>query len=337
MEKYKLFCILGLCILLLFSMPFAYSKSGTSKFIINQTTFNLTPGQKISEEFQLILSSGSTWGTSIVVSPSITGISIIFNPSSGDPTFSGTLTISVSNNTKPGEYIFNVSATGDVPTTSPTTIIVYVSSPAVTITTTTTMTSPPQTTSYTSPTTQTGVTSTSQKHNNYFSYVIIIMILLAIIIGSSLYYTKGLKANKFAITGLSVISVILSLYLIVADSTLRNFATIHYYLLIIYTIVLIALNPIMYITKEEISFTLFSIITGLFFIGMLIDSLMGMPFSSLENVGSGFSLNYFYGFGMNGLSNFSISFVFSSLLIVTFLILIIGIISVVKSKNSANV
>jgi hypothetical protein len=40
---------------------------------------------------------------------------------------------------------------------------------------------------------------------------------------------------------------------------------------------------------------------------------------------------------MNGLSNFSISFVFSSLLIVTFLILIIGIISVVKSKNSASV
>lgn len=296
--------------MILLSIPFAYSATGTSKLIINQTIFNLTPGQKTNEKFQLILSSGSTWGTSIDVSPSVTGISIIFNPSTGDPTFSGTLTISVGSNVKPGEYKFNVSATGDDPTTSPITIIVYVTSPEVT----------------TTPKTQT----------NYFSYVIIVMILLAIIIGGSLYFTKGSSVSKFTITGLSIVSVILSLYLIVADSTLRNFASIHYYLLILYTVLLIVLNPTMYVVKSKTSYTILGIISGLFFIGMLIDSLMGMPLSSLNNVGSSFSLNYFYGFGRNNLSNFSISFTFSALLILTFLIFIISIINITKPKGSIN-
>ena len=66
---------------------------------------------------------------------------------------------------------------------------------------------------------------------------------------------------------------------------------------------------------------------------MLIDSLMGMPLSSLNNVGSSFSLNYFYGFGKNNLSNFSISFTFSALLILTFLIFIISIINITKQSS----
>jgi len=315
--------------LILLSIPFAYSATGTSKLIINQTVFNLTPGQKTNEKFQLILSSGSTWGTSIDVSPSVTGISIIFNPSTGDPTFSGTLTISVGSDVKPGEYKFNVSATGDDPTTSPITIIVYVTSPEVTTTSL-----PYQTTSnHTSTTTSPEVTTMPKTQNNYFSYVIIVMILLAIIIGGSLYFTKGSSASKFTITGLSIVSVILSLYLIVADSTLRNFASIHYYLLILYTILLIVLNPTMYVVKSKTSYTILGIISGLFFIGMLIDSLMGMPLSSLNNVGSSFSLNYFYGFGKNNLSNFSISFTFSALLILTFLIFIISIINITKQSS----
>ncbi|AFZ69910.1 hypothetical protein Calag_0122 [Caldisphaera lagunensis DSM 15908] len=336
MSKYKYFYIAFICCsLILLAIPIAFSASGTSKFIINQTTFNITPGKSVSEKFQLVLSSGTTWGTDIAVSPSVSGISITFNPSSGDPTFSGSFTISVSNNAKPGKYVFNVSATGDDPTTSPTSIIVYVSSPAISTTTTTTTTSTSSTTTTTTstptPVTTTTTTSTT-KQGNYFVYVIAVLVILAIIIGGVLYYSKSANSVKYAVSSFSILSILISLYLIFFDSTLRSFASIHYYLLIIYTIILILINPLIYGKRLNIIYPIQAIISAIFFIGMLLDSLLGMPLSSIGDAGSSFSMNYFFGFGANSVSTFPISFSFSFLLILTFLILISSIIGIFK-KN----
>ncbi|MCW1311752.1 MAG: hypothetical protein QXJ93_02780, partial [Candidatus Rehaiarchaeum fermentans] len=82
-------------VILLFSIVYAANGIGTSSISLTSYSVNLTGGQSANIGFTISLASGNTWGTYINISPANSPISIIANPSEGDPTFSGNLIISV--------------------------------------------------------------------------------------------------------------------------------------------------------------------------------------------------------------------------------------------------
>jgi len=92
------------------------------------------------------LYSGYTWGTSIQYSNAAAlaneGIMRHFSTSNGDPTFSGTLYIQISNNTNPGTYTISLYATGDDPSVNQTNITLTVFKPQTQPTTSINQTAP---------------------------------------------------------------------------------------------------------------------------------------------------------------------------------------------------
>ncbi|MEM3841210.1 MAG: hypothetical protein QXN59_00740 [Candidatus Micrarchaeaceae archaeon] len=87
---------------------------------------SVTAGGSATIYYTVKLSSGTTWGTSISASNaaalSADGISLSFNNSYGNPTYSGTMTISTSSSTAPGTYSIDLAATGDDPSSTATVV-----------------------------------------------------------------------------------------------------------------------------------------------------------------------------------------------------------------------
>jgi hypothetical protein len=91
----------------------AYGATGTSVIEVS-SSMTITAGGSAAVSYTVKLSSGTTWGTNLAYkSPS--GISAAFSVPSGDPTFSGKMTVSVASSVSPGTYILTLYATGDDP------------------------------------------------------------------------------------------------------------------------------------------------------------------------------------------------------------------------------
>ncbi|MCW1302632.1 MAG: hypothetical protein QXX36_03330 [Candidatus Rehaiarchaeum fermentans] len=327
MQKHKYFLIfLPVLVILLFSIVYAANGIGTSSISLTSYSVNLTGGQSANIGFTISLASGNTWGTYINISPANSPISIIANPSEGDPTFSGNLIISVPKNITPGSYTFYISAYGDDPSISSVKLVVNVlNSPSI-VSTTSTSNSSTTSVNKTTPISSNSVTSTpksssstlSYSVSNYFVYVgTIFAILVVLLIVFALTQKTFYDFSKYGLIISTAIALASSLYLLLFDTLLRNTAPLHYAILLAYFVLLIGLVYVIYKVKKQskLSSLVLGIISALFVLGMFLDAILGLPFSSLSGTASA-AFNYLFGFGAKGTSSsFGESLAFSLLLL----------------------
>lgn len=125
--------------MLLVGGAFAYAGSygyGTSSISLQTSNATVVSGGSVNTTYRVSLASGSTWGTTVSVTDSAAlsshGITATLSDPTGDPPFSGTLSISTSPTTALGTYNISLAATGDDPSTNPVTFTLTVASQATT-------------------------------------------------------------------------------------------------------------------------------------------------------------------------------------------------------------
>ena len=121
--------IVALTVSVFMSAQSAYGASGTSTIEVPSLVLNITAGSSISTNYTVKLTSGTTWGTNIAYKSS-SGISASFSVATGDPTYSGVMTVKVSSSVATGSYTLSLYATGDDPSSN-TNLTVNVAAPAV--------------------------------------------------------------------------------------------------------------------------------------------------------------------------------------------------------------
>jgi hypothetical protein len=136
---------------------------GTSMIVLSQTILNVTPGATASIDYTVELASGSTWGTTLVVTNAAQlqqqGITVNMSNPSGDPPYSGVLTVATSQTTGSRIYTITLAAIGDDPSQVNVELLVNVDPSAVT----TTIAAPGQTTTV-AQATSTVMTTVSQTY-----------------------------------------------------------------------------------------------------------------------------------------------------------------------------
>lgn len=146
------------------SISFAYGY-GTSSITLSQSAITVQTGMGGDVQYTVNLASGSVWGTNInVVNQSqlaAKGLTTTLSNPSGDPPYSGTLTVDVASSATPGTYYIVLDATGDDPSTNNTTLTVTVTGPATATTSasTTTVIGSNTTAATTKPTTSTSAST----------------------------------------------------------------------------------------------------------------------------------------------------------------------------------
>ena len=275
---------------------------GTSKVTLSQSSITVSRGSSSSLGFTITLVNGTKWGTSLSESPSNSYITFSASPSYSDPTYSGTLTVSVAKNAPVGKYTFNVSATGDDPSASPVTLTVYVLNSSVS--------TPP---SVTPPVT------TAAKPTNYFAYVgVIFLAVIIVLLGLGLSMKKKfVKAANLAMLVSVVLSLAAAAYLLIYDSLLRNSGMLHYDILIVFFILTVVLAYLIYANKKMHKTALLVLggLSALFVLAMFLDAILGLPLTSVSGSLS-YGFNYLFGFGAPGtLSLYGVSFAFTVLLL----------------------
>ncbi len=271
---------------------------GTSTITLNETNLNIKSGGSSMISFTVKLASGTTWGTTISASGP-TGFSTSFTPSSGDPTFSGTATVSVANSVKNGTYTISFTASGDDPTSSAAklTVTVYGYSSSAPPTST-----PPST------------SSIGQTNSIYAGAAIILAFLLAAIV-PLIAVKRQILALGYASFAISIVS---ALYLEIFDHSLYSSAIIHWFILLIFIILSLATLAFSLISRKETAIKFrYALGAGsmVMSIGMIIDAALGLPLSSVQNIGSTFGFAYLFGFGTGSSSIFGVSLAFSLMLV----------------------
>ncbi len=206
---------------------------GTSTIVLNNSAVSLQQGASIQVAYTVKLASGNTWGTDLVIDNAAQlgsdGLTLSASATSGDPTFSGVLTLSASSSAAAGQYNATLSATGDDPTANATTLQITVLAPGATSASTTvaSTTSTGNSTATTSRTTSQAPTSTASGSSGYnytsvpstsgygggvWPYAVAIIIIL--IAGIATAMKKKAPSSRLIVTGvvLILIGVVVWLY-----------------------------------------------------------------------------------------------------------------------------
>lgn len=299
---------------------------GTSEVVVNNNNVTLYPGGSTTISFTVKLVSGNTWGTNVKIVTSSSYISATASPSSGDPTFSGKLTISVAANAAPGVYEINISATGDDPSSSSTTIYVYVksnTSTTMTSTTTTTTSTPSSVATTTMVTTTKTVTTTSTYTATAPSpssssslaplgaFVVVVILSLAAVLG------LGLLGPRKSAPALSLLSLVPEGYLLAFDPALKATAPLHYYLLAAYTAFSVIVGVALLLRPMRAAYVLAAVITGLMTLAMILDAALGLPLSAVYSPGSMAGIDYLFGMGITPFSSLGVTLSFTSLMLLS--------------------
>ena len=275
---------------------------GTSNVILNSTTGSTGRGGSISTGYTVKLVSGSAWGTTISATGLPSDIKVAFSSSGGDPTYTGTMTITVSKDTSPGIYNISIAASGDDP------------SPSVTYklnVTNSTVTTP---------------VVPVISNNLPFEIgggVIAISLILAIFL---IFIQMPDKNRLYLLISASVIALIPAIYLAVDNPLLKTSAPLHYGLLILF-IILLVVSLIMAFTNKmkDYSMYLYRILGGGMFIIMIADIVFGLPLSSLYSITPYIGWKYLFGFGTTSYSSFYLSLAFSLIMIASALLFSLSI------------
>ncbi len=97
------------------ALGYAGGGTGTSTLSFDPQRLTVQQGGAASAKVTVTLASGNTWATDLGVTDVPTGVSIRFDPASGDPTFTSTMTAKAAATAQPGTYAVKVQATGDDP------------------------------------------------------------------------------------------------------------------------------------------------------------------------------------------------------------------------------
>ena len=275
--------------------PFSY---GTSSITLSKNSVSITPGSSATDSYTVELSSGTTWGTSLS-SKSLSGFTISFSNNGGDPPYTGTMTVSVASTVSDGTYHVFINATGDDPSSSPAVLSVSVTGHA-------SSTTPPPVTPSKSFTALYGTDIAG-------SSVIILFLLAAIV-------PMVLRRKNLAVMGYVsfIVSMGSAIFLISNDRLLRSSGYLHWILLLIFTAGMIISMLGYLLTKDKLKETArMGLAYGSIFmsIAMILDAALGLPLSSISNVGGSIGFNYLFGFGINSPSTLAVSLAFSILLI----------------------
>ncbi len=290
-------------LLLIFALNAVHAVGyGYSKVTLTQYSVNISQGSSTNIGFTISLFNGSYWGTSIAESPSSSYINFTPSTLNQDPTYSGTLAISVAKGTPVGTYKFNISAKGDDPSVSPVQLTVNVLN----------------STSSTPPSVAPPVVSTS-KPTNYFDYIgSIFLVLVVVLLGLGFSMKrKFVKAANYTMLGSIVLSLAAAVYLLAYDSLLRISGMLHYDILIVFFILTIILAYLVYGNKKmhKNALLVLGSLSALFVLAMFLDALLGLPLTQISGSLS-YGFNYLFGFGAAGTySSYGTSFAFSLLLL----------------------
>ena len=275
---------------------------GTSKVTLTQYSVNISQGSSANIGFTISLFNGSYWGTSLSESPSSSYITFTPSVSNSDPTYSGTLTISVAKGTPVGAYKFNISATGDDPSIAAVQLTINVLN----------------STKSTAPSVTPPVTSTA-KPTNYFDYIgSIFLAVIVVLLGLGLSMKrKFLKAANYTMLVSIILSLAAAVYLLAYDSLLRISGMLHYDILIVFFILTIILAYLVYGNKKmhRNALLVLGSLSALFVLAMFLDAILGLPLTQVSGSLS-YGFNYLFGFGAaNTGSSYGTSFAFSLLLL----------------------
>ena len=119
MKTYGILSILLLCLFAAL-VPSAFAAGyGTSQVSLSQSSANISAGGNSSIGYIVQLTSGIKWGTTLSVLNSATlaseGISVSLSNPVGEPPFSGTMLVTLSQSVHPGSYSIVLQANGDDP------------------------------------------------------------------------------------------------------------------------------------------------------------------------------------------------------------------------------
>ncbi len=88
---------------------------GTSNLTFDPKALTVEAGKTTSAKVTVTLSSGKTWETTLRATDVPAGVTVSFDPASGDPTFTSTMTVKAASTAKLGVYTVKIQATGDDP------------------------------------------------------------------------------------------------------------------------------------------------------------------------------------------------------------------------------
>ena len=274
---------------------------GTSTISLGSSSISVKAGSSGSDSYTVRLSSGSSWGTSLTTS-SVSGFTVSLSNSYGDPTYTGTATISVSSSVSNGTYKLNFQASGDDPSSSPAVLTVTVTGHS------SSATPPPVKT-----------TPTKSFADLYGSDIAGASVIILFLLAAAVPVALG-KRNLRALGYVSfILSMGSAIFLIADDSLLRTSAYLHWVLLLAFTAGMIISMLGYLLMKGKLKDTARKgLAYGSIFmsIAMILDAALGLPLSSISNVGSSLGFNYLFGFGISSPSTVAVSVAFSILLIV---------------------
>ncbi|MDE1825595.1 MAG: hypothetical protein KGH61_04410 [Candidatus Micrarchaeota archaeon] len=142
MTKLQLAVIAFAALLVLSPLVYAFGY-GTSSISFAQGSLNLMAGASGSVGYTVNLASGSTWGTDFVIADqsqlASEGIMVRASAASGDPPYSGTLSVSLGSGVSAGKYSIVAMATGDDPSSGNATLTLNVAAAQTTVQQTTTV------------------------------------------------------------------------------------------------------------------------------------------------------------------------------------------------------
>ncbi len=316
-KKIAIAIISLLLVLLIIPSISAASPIGASSITLNHSSGTAGIGGSVSTGYTVKLISGSTWGTTIAATAH-SGITVTFSNSGGDPTYSGTMTVTVSKTVSPGTYNIFINATGDDPSSSP---AVY--KLTVTNSTVTSPVPPPK-------------IVTNNLPFEIGGAIIAVSLILAIIPAVLPALVQAIDRNRaYALLVVSVIALGPSIYLAVDNPLLRTAAPLHYGLLILYIILLITALVMVFKNKtKNYSMYLFRILGGGMFALMLVDIVIGLPLSSTYAAVPYIGWKYLFGFGTTSISSFGLSLAFSIIMIASALLFSFSIKNTKVSKKN---
>ena len=284
-----------LTILLLGLIPqFAFGYGlGTSKITLQEYNASIGSVGNISISYNLSIASGSTWGTNLNVvngaSLSANGIHVSITNNGGDPPFSGFIQI-YANGAKPGKYSVLINATGDDPSISNAVLKLLVTNNTGSVSQTTNSSVRPSPIG-------------PIKAGGYpIAYVLVGLLLLIVPVFIAMAI-KGLGFRSLVIRVSLAIEIIAGAYLIFFDQYLRDLGSLHWYLLIVYTL-LNLFFLIEYGKRKKLGVLrmkyLMAIIPAIMALMILIDAAFDMPLSQAAGT-NGWA--YLFGFGTNPISS----------------------------------
>lgn len=97
------------------AQDYGSSGTGTSVLSINPQSLTVRQGRSATAKVTVKLASGKTWGTNLQATALPSGVTVVFDPASGEPDFGSTMTVKVAATAPPGAYTIKVQATGDDP------------------------------------------------------------------------------------------------------------------------------------------------------------------------------------------------------------------------------